>query len=204
MKYLHFTERLLSVVFLGLITFGFDVSYIAILTVISAVIHECGHLIAIRLINKEKNPVPSPTVSGFRIARTRQLSYPEELIISLGGPLINLLVFLSVLILPQGSFSLYLWDFGLINLMTAASNLLPIESYDGHKILRSVFYLSFLEEWTEKILSALSLFFSALLTFLSLYLILRLGEGFWIFGIFFSSLLSAIKKNGKTANFKNL
>lgn len=203
MKYIHFTERLLSVVFLGLVTFGFDLTYIAVLTVISAIIHECGHLIAIRLINKEKTPIPRPGVSGFRITRSRQLSYPEELFISLGGPLINIIVFLSALILPKGDFFLYLWDFGLINLMSALSNLLPIESYDGHKILRSLLYLSVFEGHTESILTVLSFFFSALLTFLSLYLILRLGEGFWIFCIFFSSLLSLIIKREKAAIFKD-
>ena len=194
MKYIRFLERILSAVFLLFIIYGFDTPALASMTVIAAFIHECGHLAAIMITRKEKISAPSPVLSGLRIKRGAILSYNEEILISLGGPLINASVFLLTLIPMKSHFSDYLSSFGLVNLITALSNLLPIEGYDGYKILRAALHKSRLDGWADEILFCLSLFFSAHLTFLSLYFILRFAEGFWIFSIFFASLLSIVKK----------
>jgi stage IV sporulation protein FB len=194
MKYIRFFERLLSAVFLLFIVYGFDAPFLATLTLISALIHECGHLIAIGFTKKEKISPPTPVLSGLRIKRASLLPYKSEILISLGGPLINILVFLFFLIPFPLAASEYLSYFGLVNLMTAISNLLPIEGYDGYKILSALLHTSKKDEYAEGILFFLSLFFSASLTFLSLYFIMRFSEGFWIFAIFFASLLSIVKK----------
>lgn len=197
MKYLCFAKRALSLLFLLLISFGFDLPYLAVLTLISAFIHEMGHLIMIRLIRGEMPSAPNAMLSGFRIEVKRHLSYKSELLVCLAGPFVNVTVFFVTL---PFYFSEYIFVFGIINLMSALTNLLPIEGYDGYKILSSILYNSPLEKHACSILFFLSIFFSAGLTFLSLYFLTKIGEGYWMFAIFFTSLLATLRK---TTIFEN-
>ena len=88
--------------------------------------------------------------------------------------------------------------------MTMLSNLLPIEGYDGYRAVSSAAALLELDPTrTERTLSSLSFFFSVLVTFLSLYLILKIGEGYWIFGVFFTLTLSALAKRQNRAIYEN-
>ena len=95
-----------------------------------------------------------------------------------------------------------LFDFGFINLLTGISNMLPIKAYDGYRILESVFLMRTADEArTLAALFWLSFGFTLLLCFLSLYFLLKLGEGYWIFALFFSSALVDVKKLGENNIF---
>ena len=121
---------ILPMIFWVSIIFGFDAPYVAVLTIISAVIHELGHYAAIAYFTKESAKV-RPHASGFRIKRSSQLSYGKEIAILLAGPIANLVLFF--LSIPLGnSFEGYARIFGYINLATGLSNLLPFEGYDGY------------------------------------------------------------------------
>lgn len=189
MKILLYIEKFLAVTFWSLTLFGFDLVYIGVLTLISALIHEMGHIAAILILNKNVSCAPSGRVYGFRI-KTGVLSYKEEIIVSMAGPLVNILF--SFLLFNKND---YLSSFALINLMTAASNLLPIENYDGYKALYAAVSLaSKKEDLAARVLPKLSFVISAIVSFISLYLMLTFGEGYWIFAIFLSSLISFIGK----------
>ena len=189
MKILLYIEKFLAVTFWSLTLFGFDLVYIGVLTVIAALIHEMGHIAAILILNKNVSCAPSGRVYGFRI-KTGVLSYKEEIIVSTAGPFINIVF--SLLLFSKSD---YLSSFALINLMTAASNLLPIENYDGYKALYATVSLaSKREDLAAHVLPKLSFLFSVLICFTSLYLMLAFGEGYWIFAIFLSSLISFMEK----------
>ena len=176
------------------IIFGFDVPYIAILTIISAVIHELGHYAAIAYFTKENAKV-RPHASGFRIKRNGQLSYGKETAILLAGPFANFVLFL--LMLPLGSsFEGYAGIFGYINLATGLSNLLPFEGYDGYGALRNTLGYFGKEELIRH-LEAFSFILGVGATFVALHLIDRFSEGYWIFGLFFFATLSKLVKYGK-------
>ena len=185
MKYIMLFERLLAVLFFGLLTFGFDSVPMATLTILTAFIHECGHLTALAYVAKDKFALPKANLFGFRIKNSIKMSYTEEILVTLSGPLVNLILSPLVFIPTNNGFLGYLQCFGAVNLMTLISNLIPVRSYDGSRILSSILALHTDEEKKERIISVLSLFFSSLLTLFSLYVIEKMGEGYWIFIIFF-------------------
>lgn len=187
-----FIVNLLSFVFWAVILFGFNTPGVAILTFLCAVIHECGHITALVFTGNFRG-LPHFALSGMRLSSKTNISYRDELLILIAGPFVNLLASLFFYFLSL-VFGEYFLIFSILNLFTAISNLVPIEGYDGYKIL--VVLLSMLGvEGGFRIISIISFSFLVILTFLSLYLIMKLGEGYWIFGIFFISLLDSLFKS---------
>ena len=189
----------LPIIFWVSIIFGFDLPYIAVLTIIAAVIHELGHYIAIAVLSDAPAPIHGHS-SGFRIKRTGRLSYKKEIVILLAGPLINLSVFLILIPFGNSLFG-YMKIFGYVNLITCLSNLLPFEGYDGYNALRELFgYIG--KESLERRLENASFVIGVGITFIALYLIDRFSEGYWIFGLFFFATVSKLAKFGKYAIFE--
>ena len=196
MKLAIFLSKILPLLFWVLLLLGFDSLYISVLTVLAAIIHECGHLIFAPI--SKRAALPRADISGFRID-IRDMSYKEELLAAIGGPLINIFVgILSFVLFTNSPLADYARLFGTVNVMTALSNLLPIEGYDGYKILFCIGALIFDDAGRcEAVLLWISFLLSALMCFLSLYLILKLGEGYWIFFVFFTLTLSVIIRRTK-------
>ena len=197
MKVVYFLYKILPLVFWCLLILGFDLPYIAVLTVISAIIHECGHIF---FAEKNKaSELPEACLTGFRI-KIHGMSYREEMLVAMGGPLFNFAVgILFSFAFRSTPFHSYSAVFAMTNFMTAFSNLLPIEGYDGYKILYCLGSMIFDDVSAfESALLRLSLLLSSSLCFLSLYLILKVGEGYWIFVIFFSVTLARLTKGKNT------
>lgn len=186
-------EKLLPLAFWVILIFGFDAPYVAVLTILAALIHEGGHFIITLPFSNKRSHTLKNDISGFRI-KTKNLSYKEELLAALGGPLFNLMAAICSFLIPSvDGLREYLYIFTIINLMTMISNLLPIEGYDGHRALSSALCLVWGE--VSRVYSFVywvSFFFSSIMTFFSLYVMLRIGEGYWIFAVFFSITVSAI------------
>ena len=186
------TFVVLPIFFWLFLIFGFDEPSMALWTIIAAVIHESGHIIYI--ISKKKLRLNIRGVlSGFRIKTAASLSYDEEIRMYLSGPLANLVFFVLFSIL-----SCYLnKDFSfaaIINLATALSNLLPIDGYDGYHVLMTLIQkhdLFRLINSLSRISSAIIFLFAVF----SLYFIDRQNGGYWIFLIFFSSMIKCIRKS---------
>ena len=176
------------ITFWVLLLFAFDKEYLAILTIICAVIHELGHLF-FAVINTRFLKLKG-TADGFRIKISSHSSYMDELIITIGGPLANFTVFLMLCIFKCN----YLYEFATLNLFTALSNLLLIDGYDGYKIVNCALMLSEFPH-TKAILNAISLATSILLCFTSLYLILRVDSGYWIYFIFLFAIIKKIQSD---------
>ena len=189
-----FSDSVLPIIFWVSLIFGFDTPYVAFLTLIAAFAHEMGHCAAIWMLSGEGARVRGHS-SGLRIRRGEALSYRSEIAILLAGPAVNISLFL--LALPFGS-SLcgYVRVFGLVNLATGLSNLLPFEGYDGYGAICEALCAMGRADMIKR-LEVLSFVLSICLTFISLYLIGRFGEGYWIFGVFFVMMLSKIVSYGK-------
>ena len=194
MKFLKFLEKILPLFFWVLIIFAFDEKQFAFLTLLSAMIHELGHAI-FGLSVGVLHIFPRAKVNGFRLTPEKMLSYKDELRLIIGGPLFNLifsLAFFGVYFVTKSDFP---FEFALVNLFTLVSNLLPIKGYDGYGILECFLNLRKLSfPSTERLLLRLSFVFISLLVFLSLYFILKFGEGYWIFAVFFVTFFSEITK----------
>ena len=177
-------------VFWCLVIFGFEDVTAAAATIISALIHEGGHILYIAFRRLPSGGIRG-VLSGFRIRTASLASYNDKILTYLAGPAANIAAFFALTpLIPFGDFLALL---GVMNLATAISNLLPIEGYDGYGIL---YTLSEKNEWSNamKALEAISTFLIFMLAILSLYLIDRYGGGYWLFAIFFSMMIKRIGK----------
>ena len=196
MKYIiAFIRLMLKILPIGFwiaLIFAFDKPYIAFLTLIAVATHELGHIAA--FLSLSRKYVLFGATSGLRLRSRSALSYKEELRIAVSGPLANILLFFLAspfMVLGEG----YAEIFGLINLFTAISNLLPLEGYDGYRILDCLINQHFSSGIPYAALRALSFLLSAALAILALYLIRSFDGGYWIFFIFLFALLRAISSD---------
>lgn len=183
-------ESILPAFFWGFLIFGFEEPYMAMLSIIAAIIHEGGHIFSIML--RRGRPMLRGVISGFRIRSGGVVTYREELLTYLAGPLANLVAFivLSLLSLLFGEWAAMA---AVINLITALSNLLPIEGYDGYGILRTYIHMRESGEWALRLMERISSALIFILCIFSLYLIDRMGGGYWIFAVFFVSMIKCIR-----------
>ena len=192
LKYL--SGSLLPLLFWVFALFGFDRKYIAVLTLLCAMVHELGHLGAYFLICGGIGR-PDGRLNGFRIDLSkvkRALSYREQLIITLGGPGINLALWL--VLLPLYRQDGYLTALGNISLLTALSSLLPVEGYDGYGILKCILQDRDRGELI-RVAEGASFIITSLLTVFSLYTMNFIANGIWLFGVFFGLIIEKIGKS---------
>ncbi len=98
-----------------------------------SMIHEAGHLLAIRHFGGRAEKLRSMG-QGFEI-RFDGLSYGQEFFAAAAGPLINLLMFFLFIIFALIGKSKGLWYCAFSNLLLALINLLPIYPLDGGRML---------------------------------------------------------------------
>ena len=173
LKTLDKLTRILPFLFWGLLILGFDEPYSAILTLISAILHEGAHYIAALHFGGAR---VRARLHGFGLSPRGRLSYSEELIVVAAGPLANLAAF--ALLCPFGRESDYLYALAIINLLTAVSNLIPFAGNDGYRIALAVF------SWlgvrgAEAVLNRLSAILCFIACIFSLYAVSRLNAGYF-------------------------
>lgn len=195
-RILAYAERILTLLFFLLLLFGFDAPSLALMTLTSALMHEGGHLLALALLGIRGGRF-SARLNGLICTPARPLSYREEIAVAAAGPLTNLgfsLLFFFLRPLGRAFFT----SFALCELFTALSNLIPVRGYDGEKILSAVLSL---RGYTGRFSERLSLLLTVSFVFFSLALIGTVGEGYWIFGVFFVSLLFRLEES-QNENFR--
>jgi hypothetical protein len=190
-KIATFFDRFLAFIFCILVIFAFADAKTGVLTLFAALIHELGH-VSYLFISRGRLYFPSGALNGFKIKHTSLLSYPEQILLYASGPLFNLIA--ALVALPFfGANHGYVELFALINLTTAISNLLPIQGYDGYGIICTFLKWGGLFGSFHKVVYAISFSFTVLLSFISLYLMLRFGSGYWIYAVFFLSVFSTVR-----------
>ena len=172
--------------------FAFEKPSEGALTLLSALIHESGHFLYSYLFLNEWR-IPLGRLNGFKMKKSSLISYGHELCLYLSGPVANLLADAAALpfFVASGGFAR---DFLIINSLTMASNLLPVEGYDGYGVLMTLASAHNAEGAARRVLRCVSFVFIALLSLLSLYFMYYLNSGYWIYVIFTVSLLSFMKK----------
>lgn len=168
---------LVAVFFVGLVLT--DRSLLCASAFLAAAFHELGHLLAARWLK-----IPIRTVRldllGARMETVgRMMTYGEEWLLCAAGPFFSLL-------LSSGLF--FLWEIShFAKLLSCASlllgllNLLPIRSFDGGRMLSvalSSFFGEGVSDYVLRLTSFLALF---LLWAVSVYFLLRAGDGLSLF-----------------------
>ena len=193
--FLRIINQFLPVLFWITLILGFEEPSVACLTILSALIHEFGHIAYLKLRGHGKAKLRG-VLSGFRIAPSTQLTYAEETMLYLSGPLANVCAAM-LCSLFQGEWASLLCT---LNVATAVSNLLPVEGYDGYGALRSLAERRNPIGIGTRLLDITSSAIIFSFCILSIYFIDRFGEGYWIFAVFFVSMIRQLDKWLKIQN----
>ncbi|MBR4880998.1 MAG: hypothetical protein IKU19_03640 [Clostridia bacterium] len=145
-----------------------------VLIFLSVLLHEAGHLSVMALFGIGIEKITLLPI-GIDIKRKQKyISYPKEIILSLAGIAVNILVFF---IIRKYEFFAY------TNLLYALVNLIPIKGLDGSYALEA-FLLSVLEcDRAEAILKTVSFVFVILLWMLGVYILFILNGNISIFAL---------------------
>lgn len=105
-----------------------------LLLVASALVHELGHVFAIKTLGCRARRIDVLPM-GALIVCPEGLSYRDETVIALSGPMFSLAASLIAICAYALSKNVYLFFFSFINLFLAVFNLLPVKRSDGGKAL---------------------------------------------------------------------
>ena len=186
MKRKRFLIQPLAIIYL-LFMLIYDRSGLAAMSLLAAALHELGHLIAARAM---KIPIGAMRFDllGARIdVKGRILSYGEEWLLCMAGPLSS---FVFSLI---GSFfwsnSLIAVTFSCASLILGLLNLLPIQTFDGGRMLECALLSFTTPQKTSSFLRGCTFLFLWLLWAFSAYLMIKIADGISLF--FFTVTLLA-------------
>lgn len=171
------TEIYISFLFSAVIAFmiATDRTGLVIPTLFSVLLHEVGHLIFMWIFECEPKSIKLVPAS---ISITRGMSAKKygDLLISLAGPMVNLIMFCSLYVnflITKSAFSL---DCALINLAFFIFNMLPVSGLDGGAILKIILSKKFKDPLkAERIVRIITLVVGLLVGIIGITLIIN-GE----------------------------
>ena len=116
----------------------FDTSGYGILSLYACLLHETGHLICMLLV-KTKPTQLLFYCAGMKITAPKnyKLSFLSEFFVLIGGSGINFILFF-VFYFSSDMLSLKLPTFAIINLLIGVFNLIPVNMFDGGKIIELI------------------------------------------------------------------
>ncbi len=148
-----------------------DVSSNVLITVLSSMLHEIGHLFTMISLGNKPQKVRFE-LTGINIIRNQEIaiSTKNEILISFGGPFVNALMTLASSVILVFFNNEVLLTFACINLILMTFNLLPVKKLDGGRIL--YFLLSTRLDFTvcSKVLNVTSLCFIFLIFVWGIYI----------------------------------
>ena len=186
MRRKHFLIQPLAVLYLLCMLFC-DKSGLAAMSLLAAALHEVGHLAAARAM---KIPIGAMRLDllGARIdVKGRILSYGEEWLLCAAGPLSSLVF--SLIGAAFWSHTNLAIAFSCASLLLGALNLLPIQTFDGGRMLECALLSFTSPQKTSSILRGCTFLFLWLLWAFSAYLMIKIADGISLF--FFTITLLA-------------
>ena len=172
----------------------FDRSGIAAMSLLAATLHEVGHLVAARFMHIPISAMRFDLLGARIDVKGRILSYGEEWLLCMAGPLSSLVFSLI------GSF---FWShtklaiaFSCASLLLGFLNLLPIQTFDGGRMLECALLSFTTPQKTGSILRGCTFLFLWLLWAFSAYLMIKIADGITLF--FFTLTLLARFFEGRT------
>ena len=162
-----------SLVILIVICFVLDTYANLFAFLISAAIHEFGHLMLAK-IKKIKIDSLELSIFGASIkAQGLPCSYGDEALLALAGPVANLLSALLCIPLALWLDCEFLKAFCAASVGLAIVNLLPIKSFDGGRVLSSILLQKSSQRTAHCVLEITSFLFLFLVWSISVYFIIR-------------------------------
>lgn len=145
----------------------------------AAALHEFGHIAAAKALSIDLSQIKLD-VLGARLSTTGRLhSYPSLVMLCLSGPLVNLICF--VIAIPLGNISPWFTELCLASISLGVLNLIPIDGFDGGRILHGILCKILPLDTAERATRSLSFFCLLLLWMISVWLLLRTGSSLTLF-----------------------
>ncbi len=193
MKRKRFLIQPLALIYLLFMLFC-DKSGLAAMSLLAAALHEIGHLVAARVMHIPIGAMRFDLLGARIDVKGRILSYGEEWLLCMSGPLSSLVFSLI------GSF---FWShtklaiaFSCASLLLGLLNLLPIQTFDGGRMLECALLSFTTPQKTGSILRGCTFLFLWLLWAFSAYLMIKIADGISLF--FFTLTLLARFFEGRT------
>lgn len=190
------TEIYISFLFCAVITLMLltDKTGYMIPTLFAILMHEMGHLFMMWVVDSAPKRIKLIPAS-IQITTPFQKRYRNDMLISLAGPLVNIVLFLTLyfnFLTFRNQTTLY---FALLNLVVALFNLLPVKGLDGGTILYCILSKNKDSNRASIILKYITLAASAVIIVTAITLSIRgnINISFYIVGIYL--LIASLVKN---------
>lgn len=158
---------------------GRDVLPSLLLLLLSSGIHEVGHVVMAQAVGVRLR-VLRLELLGARLETDGMMSYGQEWWLCMGGPLFNLIsagLLLPILAaLEDTAARVWLGEFVALSIGLGGLNLLPIETFDGGRMLYCMFVLFLREDVAGRIARWVSFSCLSVLWMFSAYVLLRVGR----------------------------
>ena len=154
-----------------------DSSGMSVWCIVASVMHEMGHFAALLAFNA-RPAIINVGIFGIRVEQAPQtsLSYRQNRIVSLAGPLVNLITFL-VLTATGGIKA------AMVHAVLAFFNLLPVESRDGGQALYCSLAMYMDAARAEQVVTAVSVFTVLPLAAAGFYILIVSGYNFSLLAV---------------------
>lgn len=155
----------------------------ALTSLLAAGLHECGHLAAALLLGIRLRSLDIGPLGATIRVRGALISYRNEWLLCAAGPAVNLLSAwaASALFRSDGELSQWAVNFCTVSVMLAAINLLPVDGFDGGRMLCCITGSLFGPAAASKALDIGSFFSVIILWMLSVYLLMKFGTSLSLF-----------------------
>lgn len=168
----------------------FTHSYISLSAILAAAVHEIGHLIAARMCGIPLRELRLGIFGAVITPTDAICSYKKELALAAAGPFINLLS-AAILFPLRDSLNAPASFFLASSLFLGILNLLPVQDFDGGRILNCILAQHLAPKMCYSVCRTLSLLTVISLWMLSVYLLLRRSSSLSLF-VFSLSLFCKI------------
>ncbi len=165
---------------LMLISLFLSHSYLSIAAFLAAGLHELGHIIAARLCSIPLSELKLGILGAAITTNGELCSYKKEIFLAISGPMVNIISAFLVLrhIDAPDRFGAM---FVAASFFLGILNLLPIDDFDGARILKCILLLKLSPDRVDFISKRISFILIFSLWFFSVYLLLRMSASLSLF-----------------------
>ncbi len=118
-----------------------DFSVYTLLVLVSAALHEAGHIVAMKICGAEIRSITILPFGALIDSDLNALSYRKEAIVALSGAAVNLICAIFGWVFFLLINNIYIAFFCICNLFLAGVNLLPVKTLDGGRALEALLYM---------------------------------------------------------------
>ena len=167
-------------------------SYFSLAAIAVAFLHEMGHICAARMCGIALKELKLDIFGAAITPASSFYSYRQETVLAAAGPIVNIV--LGFALLPFYKCGEWVQMLTVASFFLGTLNLLPIEGFDGGRVLYCILAVRLSQGAVDRICGAISFLTIFLIWSLSVYLILTLGASLSLFVFSYTLLCKMIGK----------